>query len=73
MGLVGTNYCATVVTVCYSGCQATCSHTPSYIAGLEEKKREHPGLNQGPLDLQSNALPLSYAPSTLTLGLQSIS
>ena len=24
--------------------------------------REHPGSNQGPLDLQSNALPLSYTP-----------
>ena len=27
-----------------------------------EKFRGHPGLNQGPLDLQSNALPLSYIP-----------
>ena len=26
------------------------------------KMRGHPGLNQGPLDLQSNALPLSYTP-----------
>ena len=26
------------------------------------KTREHPELNQGPLDLQSNALPLSYIP-----------
>ena len=25
--------------------------------------REHLGLNQGPLELQSNALPLSYGPS----------
>jgi hypothetical protein len=25
-------------------------------------KRGHPGLNRGPLDLQSNALPLSYTP-----------
>ena len=24
--------------------------------------RGHPGLNRGPLDLQSNALPLSYTP-----------
>ena len=24
--------------------------------------RGHPGLNRGPLDLQSNALPLSYIP-----------
>ena len=28
----------------------------------EENKRGHPDLNQGPLDLQSNALPLSYIP-----------
>ena len=28
----------------------------------EQKRRGHPGLNQGPLDLQSNALPLSYIP-----------
>ena len=27
-----------------------------------EKKRGHPDLNRGPLDLQSNALPLSYTP-----------
>ncbi len=26
--------------------------------------RGHPGLNRGPLDLQSNALPLSYTPTT---------
>ena len=26
--------------------------------------RGHPGSNQGPLDLQSNALPLSYTPVT---------
>ena len=26
------------------------------------KNRGHPELNQGPLDLQSNALPLSYIP-----------
>ena len=25
--------------------------------------RGHPGLNRGPLDLQSNALPLSYIPN----------
>ena len=28
-----------------------------------QKARGHPGLNQGPLDLQSNALPLSYIPT----------
>ena len=28
----------------------------------DENIRGHPGLNQGPLDLQSNALPLSYIP-----------
>ena len=27
-----------------------------------KKLRGHPELNQGPLDLQSNALPLSYIP-----------
>ena len=32
----------------------------------QEKFRGHPGLNQGPLDLQSNALPLSYIPSGVT-------
>ena len=26
------------------------------------KYREHPGFNQGPVDLQSNAFPLSYFP-----------
>ena len=26
-------------------------------------RRGHPDLNQGPLDLQSNALPLSYTPN----------
>ena len=28
----------------------------------EKKERGHPDLNRGPLDLQSNALPLSYTP-----------
>ncbi|KRY12712.1 hypothetical protein T12_9839 [Trichinella patagoniensis] len=28
-----------------------------------ENFRGHPGLNRGPLDLQSNALPLSYTPT----------
>ena len=28
----------------------------------KRKKRGHPGSNRGPLDLQSNALPLSYIP-----------
>ena len=28
-------------------------------------RRGHPDLNQGPLDLQSNALPLSYTPNLL--------
>ena len=33
--------------------------------GRENKidARGHPGLNRGPLDLQSNALPLSYTPT----------
>ena len=34
----------------------------------EKSPRGHPDLNQGPLDLQSNALPLSYTP-TPRLGL----
>ena len=29
------------------------------------KYRGHPGLNQGPVDLQSNALPLSYIPMNI--------
>ena len=36
----------------------------------EKKKRfrrGHPDLNQGPLDLQSNALPLSYTPNLLVV------
>ena len=31
---------------------------------MENQGRGHPDLNRGPLDLQSNALPLSYTPST---------
>ena len=27
--------------------------------------RGHPGLSQGPVDLQSNALPLSYIPTNM--------
>ena len=33
------------------------------LLACKENKRGHPDLNQGPLDLQSNALPLSYIPS----------
>ena len=29
------------------------------------KYRGHRGLNQGPVDLQSNALPLSYIPTNM--------
>ena len=32
------------------------------------KWRGHPGLNRGPLDLQSNALPLSYTPTAVAKG-----
>ena len=32
----------------------------------EKRLRGHPGLNRGPLDLQSNALPLSYTPDEHT-------
>lgn len=34
-----------------------------YEIRKKKKRRGHPGLNRGPLDLQSNALPLSYTPS----------
>ena len=38
--------------------------------GIKKKKnRGRPGLNRGPLDLQSNALPLSYTPSCCTMDL----
>ena len=30
---------------------------------VSQNLRGHPGSNQGPLDLQSNALPLSYIPT----------
>ena len=33
----------------------------------KEKTRGHPDLNRGPLDLQSNALPLSYTPNPIRL------
>ena len=38
-----------------------------YIVKRKKKKyknRGHPDLNRGPLDLQSNALPLSYTPTS---------
>ena len=34
---------------------------------IEVKNRGHPELNQGPLDLQSNALPLSYIPVVISV------
>ena len=40
-----------------------------FYARIRKKKediRGHPGLNRGPLDLQSNALPLSYIPLNMT-------
>ena len=37
--------------------------TGKYNIKLLLKHRGRPGLNRGPLDLQSNALPLSYIPS----------
>ena len=40
----------------------TARKSKTLIAQFREKFRGHPGLNQGPLDLQSNALPLSYIP-----------
>ncbi|CAH2230581.1 jg19025 [Pararge aegeria aegeria] len=41
--------------------------TSSDKCEIKKKKRDyrgHPGLNRGPLDLQSNALPLSYIPAS---------
>ena len=42
-------------------------HGAGYKMGTERvtptEKRAHPGSNQGPADLQSAALPLSYTPS----------
>ena len=35
----------------------------STMIRFKKKLRGHPGLNRGPLDLQSNALPLSYTPN----------
>ena len=32
----------------------------------------HPGLNQGPLDLQSNALPLSYIHTNMVTNITNI-
>ena len=36
--------------------------SPTFFAKKKMKKRAHPGSNQGPADLQSAALPLSYTP-----------
>ena len=33
-----------------------------YSFGAPKKRRGHPDLNRGPIDLQSIALPLSYTP-----------
>ena len=33
------------------------------VGKKKKKLRGHPDLNRGPLDLQSNALPLSYTPT----------
>ena len=38
------------------------THADAKKIYLSIKNRGHPELNQGPLDLQSNALPLSYIP-----------
>ena len=40
---------------------------PNHDEGFKVKNRGHPDLNWGPLDLQSNALPLSYAPTHYSL------
>ena len=46
----------------YEIVMVTARKSKTLIAQFREKFRGHPGLNQGPLDLQSNALPLSYIP-----------
>lgn len=46
----------TEVTHNYDTRNKSCSNNP------QNRVRGRPGLNQGPLDLQSNALPLSYTP-----------
>ena len=38
----------------------------------EKSQRGHPDLNRGPLDLQSNALPLSYTPTSAGGGLPAV-
>ena len=38
-------------------------HFKLYCKMINIRVRGHPGLNRGPLDLQSNALPLSYIPT----------
>ena len=44
--------------------------TRGRVGTIDKKKnRGRPGLNRGPLDLQSNALPLSYTPSCCTIGM----
>ncbi|CAD5118874.1 DgyrCDS7547 [Dimorphilus gyrociliatus] len=41
---------------------------PKFLWKKIKKHRGHPDLNQGPLDLQSNALPLSYTPKNAPEG-----
>ncbi len=46
------------------GIEATKSVEMSKREIVEKKKQGAPGFEPGPLDLQSNALPLSYTPHT---------
>ena len=49
---------------CFGLCKMLCTRNRrrfTYKVNIQ-KLRGHPGSNQGPLDLQSNALPLSYIP-----------
>ena len=41
--------------------------TLAAVKNGRKQVRGHPDLNRGPLDLQSNALPLSYTPSAGTV------
>ena len=45
-----------------NGGDVTANRAPIGNSKRNSKKRAHPDLNQGPADLQSAALPLSYTP-----------
>ena len=53
-----------------SGCHDLIALNWDFLQASSTSKRfwrGHPGSNRGPLDLQSNALPLSYTPNTSVL------